>query len=61
MRLTGDAIRDAEVYTAEMEDALRDLPVCECCEEPIQQDDALYLDDKWYCDDCLRKNRRMID
>lgn len=32
---------------------MESLPVCAHCEQPIQQDDAVYIDGKWYCDDCL--------
>lgn len=52
---------DAERHEAEQERWLQTLPVCDCCGEHIQQDDALYLDDKWYCDECLDKRRRWID
>lgn len=47
-------------HEARQERALKHLPTCCLCCEPIQQDDAVYLDD-WYCDDCLRHERRIID
>lgn len=54
-------VLDAERYADEQEDALCNLPVCECCGEPIQQEAAVYLDDKWYCDSCLWDKRKIID
>lgn len=28
-------------------------PKCECCGEPILDEDAYYIDDIWYCEDCI--------
>lgn len=37
---------------AELEADLDECPVCECCGEPIQQDQAIYYNDQWCCEDC---------
>lgn len=36
------------------------LPVCADCGEPIQQEDAIYINGDWLCDDCLDSYRRVI-
>jgi formylmethanofuran dehydrogenase subunit E len=40
-------------YEAEQQRELDRLPICSCCDEPIQQDTAICIDDEWLCDDCL--------
>ena len=40
---------------------LDSLPKCEICEEPIQQERAVCLDGKWYCDECLEMNRVEVE
>ena len=37
---------------AELEEELDDLPICECCGKPIQQEQAVYYNDQWSCEDC---------
>lgn len=36
------------------------LPVCADCGEPIQQEDAIFINGDWLCDDCLSSYRRPI-
>ncbi len=43
------------------EQLLERLPVCFCCEEPIQQETAVCLDGTFYCDECLDNNRVEVD
>ena len=40
---------------------LAKLPKCSECKEPIQQDDAVCLNGKWYCDECLDDMREDIE
>lgn len=47
-------------HECQQEKELQRLPVCCLCGEHIQQDYAVFLDD-WYCDACLKKNRRDLD
>lgn len=58
---TDDPIRDSMARDAEYELWLSDRPICQCCGEHIQDESAVYLDGKWYCDKCLKDNRRYID
>lgn len=36
------------------------LPHCADCDQPIQQDTAVYFNDEWLCDDCLSSYRREV-
>ena len=47
-----------EANERRLEQQLASLPVCEHCGNPIQQEDAVCLDGAWYCDDCLKNNRK---
>lgn len=40
---------------------VRRRPHCEICDEPIQQDDAVFIGGDWYCDECLHDSRRWIE
>ena len=42
-----------KTHDAEQEAALEKLPRCCQCDEPIQQDDAVYINDEYICDRCL--------
>lgn len=42
-----------EQHDREMEKALSRLPKCDQCEQPIQQEMAVRISGKWYCDSCL--------
>ena len=44
-----------EAHDREQEEALEKLPVCDCCGEPIQQGEAVYYNDQWFCKDCEDK------
>lgn len=41
-----------EQHDAEQERRLEELPVCEVCGEPIQQEKAVYYNDQWICKYC---------
>ena len=45
-------------YEAEQERRLDKLPVCSCCDEPIQDESAVVFNDEWICDDCLKNYYR---
>lgn len=55
MYYTDDPLRDFENWDAEQEEYLARLPICEVCGQPIQQDTAICIDGKWYCDHCLNE------
>lgn len=61
MYYTDDPIADFERWDRDRERKRQKLPRCEGCDEHIQQEDAVYIDDKWYCDDCLYKARIAIE
>lgn len=42
-----------ERHDAEMEMRMESLPKCAECGEPIQQDMAVCIHGRWYCDSCL--------
>lgn len=45
-------------HDAEQERELDRLPVCEYCEEPIQDEYAYYIEGAWYCENCMKENFR---
>lgn len=49
------------MYEAEQERKEKRLPVCCLCDNHIYQDSAVYMYGEWYCDDCLRENRKEIE
>lgn len=51
---TDDPVRDAENYYGDLEKDAMELPLCCYCGEPIQQKQAVNINDDWYCDECLR-------
>jgi len=61
MYYTDDPISDFKNHDIDQQRKLERLPVCNCCGEHIQQDMAVFLDDNWYCDDCLRNARTPIE
>lgn len=57
---TDNPERDFDRWDAEQEEWLDSLPECWCCGNHIQQEDAVRIDGKWYCDDCLNDMREGI-
>lgn len=49
---SNDPIRDAENWIAAQERKLELLPKCCCCGEPIQTEEAICVNDEWYCEEC---------
>jgi formylmethanofuran dehydrogenase subunit E len=41
-----------EAHDREEQVQLDKLPLCECCNQPIQQERAVYYNDQWFCEDC---------
>lgn len=41
-----------EMHDREEQEQLDRLPLCECCNQPIQQEQAVYYNDQWFCEDC---------
>ena len=57
MFYSDDPVADAERYSAEQDSEIRRLPVCCECKGHIQQEKAVRIDGKWYCDYCLDEMR----
>ena len=58
--LTGDPIKDFEKHDAEQQERLKKFPVCKLCDHPIQQEDAVCFNGRWYCDECLSEHRESV-
>ena len=50
---TDDPIADADRYTAKQEEALKKLPECGWCDNPIQDEHCYLINDEAVCQDCL--------
>lgn len=48
-------------HEAEQEAWLERRPLCCKCDEHIQQEYAVKIDGKWYCDECLDDMREEIE
>jgi formylmethanofuran dehydrogenase subunit E len=44
-----------EQHDREEQAKLDELPVCEICQEPIQQEKAIYYNDQYCCEECERE------
>lgn len=49
---------DIDRYLRDQDNALKGLPVCCECDEPIQDDELYLFDDKFICPSCLDLNHR---
>lgn len=59
---SADLNRDIDRYQSDQDNALKGLPVCCECDEPIQDDECYMFDDKLICPACLELNhRRYVD
>jgi len=50
---TDDPLADFHSYDARQSDSLSRCPICDCCNEPIQDDYYFETDEGIYCDDCF--------
>lgn len=57
---TDDPIADFQRHDAEQTEWLKKRPKCACCRDHIQQETAVHIYDKWYCDECLDAVRESI-
>lgn len=58
MFLTDDPALDFAMYDAEQAKRLAQLPVCDCCDSPIQQDHYYHINGDNICPDCLENYYR---
>lgn len=55
---TDDPVADQMRYAAEQEEALKKLPVCSYCDEPVQDDYLYEINDEVVFEECLNQNFR---
>lgn len=60
MIFTDDPIADFNRHDAKQERELKRLPRCSECGEHIQQEDAVFINSFWYCDECLALMREPV-
>lgn len=56
--LTGDPERDWDNFQSAQENAVRNLPKCYECGEPIQEEECYEINDELICPGCLNENHR---
>lgn len=62
MGWTDDPCADYLRYDAEQQAKLDKLPKCSECGQPIQDEEAYYINDEWICQECLDDNyKRWVD
>lgn len=57
---TDDPIADFERWDADQNRRLAQLPECDKCEEPIQQEKAHYINGELLCEHCLEDHRKEV-
>lgn len=60
MRYTDDPYEDFKRYDREQHRHLAGLPECIECGEPIQDDQAYYINGEWVCEACVETYRREV-
>lgn len=60
MSWTDNPLKDFDRHDAKQQAKLDRLPKCKRCGHPIQQEDAVCIGGKYYCDDCLEDMRESI-
>jgi len=60
MYRTDDPLADFDRWDAEQSRQERELPCCVDCGEHIHQEDAVYMDGRWFCDSCLDSYRMAV-
>ena len=56
--MTGDPLRDFDLYEAEQKKEMKKLPKCYECGEPIQDEECYEINDELICPKCLIENHR---
>lgn len=60
MIYTDDPYDDFRRHDAERSRRLASLPECVECGEPIQDDEAYYINGEWVCEACVETYRREV-
>ena len=58
MIFTDDPVADFERYDAEQQALMDELPVCDYCEEPIQDNYYYEIGNECLCENCLNEQFR---
>ena len=58
--ITDDPIADFNAWDAEQSAWLEKLPVCADCDNPIQDEEAYYINGDWICNDCIDSYKRDV-
>ena len=56
MFYSDDPVADFERYDAKQQEALKQLPTCTNCGEPIQDDYLFDVDGELFCEECMKVN-----
>lgn len=51
--MSDDPARDAERYMADLDKKLAKRPMCDYCQNHIQDDSALHYNGIWLCNSCI--------
>lgn len=60
MFYSDDPIRDFLNHDAELARQLELRPVCADCCEPIQEEEAYYINGEWICERCIDSYKREV-
>lgn len=60
LRYSDNPEADFIAHDIEQEKALAKLPHCDDCGEPIQDDEAYYINAGWICEDCMSSYKRSV-
>lgn len=55
-----DPVKDYDRYCNDLEAELDKLPKCDDCNNPIQDEEAYYINDCWICEDCMSSYKREV-
>ena len=54
MNITNNPVLDEIRYSTEQEEKLKMLPICEECGYHIVDDGAYFINNKWFCENCIK-------
>ena len=57
---TANPIADFEAWDREQNKRLAELPECEECGEPIQDEEAYYINGGWICESCMEAYKKTV-
>lgn len=57
---TANPIADFDAWDREQNKRLAELPECEDCGNPIQDEEAYYINGGWICESCMEEYKRPV-